>query len=103
MRTGQVWDELKREAHGNNSGPPGSNIGVAQQGVPLPSTQTVPTKPTDTSFYNTAADASRQLVLPDGYKLESSPVAAPVKPKPKAKGLSLQQVKAMAAALNPSK
>jgi hypothetical protein len=102
MRAGQVWDELKREYHGDNSGPPGSNIGVAQQGVPLSSTQTVPTKITDTSFYNPAADASRQLFLPDGYKLESSP-AAPVKPKPKAKGLSVQQVKAMAATLNPTK
>jgi len=103
MRAGQVWDELKRESHGDNSGPPGSNIGVAQQGVPLPATQGTPTKPTDTSFYNPATDASRQLVLPDGYKLENSPAAPPVKPKPKANGLSVQQVKQMAANLNPSK
>jgi hypothetical protein len=98
MVLGQKWDELKREVSGNNSGSDAPPTGIAQQ----PSSA-------DTSFYNPAIDASRQIpvpphvVLPQGYKLSSSPSVAPVAPKPKAKGLSVKQVKAMAATLNPSK
>lgn len=60
MRLGQAWDEIKREAHGDNSGGTTPSVGIGQEEITTPVAQGVPASPVDISFYNPAKDASRQ-------------------------------------------